>query len=164
MREWYCRSSIPKPTCGQESSVGNAKPTFQRDCVESSYWQCLEEMGAVGRFRYFRVMEKTRCWQTKPSGQQKQSCKKYAMKPKDPTVKVKKPAAQFEEPGEDTQPNEDCKMVVDEQTNSHKKLEMRNLKFTDELRQIKDFKNMDEEFKKSQKDESQKEVPQLGQK
>ena len=68
---------------------GFANPTCQQDCMESSCSQCVEEIGAVVRFRQFRVTEKTRCWQTKPSGQQKQSCENFETKLKDSTVKVK---------------------------------------------------------------------------
>ena len=79
----YWVADFAHGACVQEPSVGFAKPTFQQDCVESSCSQCVEEIGAVGRFRHIRVTEKTRC------GQQKQSCENCEMKPKDSTVKVK---------------------------------------------------------------------------
>ena len=58
-------------------------------------------------------------------------------------MKVKKTAVQFEEPVEDAKPDEDCKMEVDGEADSCKKLEMRKQEITKELRENEDFKNMD---------------------
>ena len=41
-------ASVPKPTCGQEPSVGDAKPTFQQDCTGSICRPCPQEICTVG--------------------------------------------------------------------------------------------------------------------
>ena len=66
-------ASAPKPKCGQEPRVGDAKPTFQRDYTESICRHCPHEMGEVGRLCLLRVMGKTICLRRKPSGQNQQS-------------------------------------------------------------------------------------------
>ena len=60
-------------------------------------------------------------------------------------------------------PDENCKMEVDGEAYSRKKLEMRKEEITKELRKIEDFRNMDEDFKKGQNDKLQKELTQIEQ-
>ena len=43
---------------------------------------CPQEVRAVDRLRHLRVMEKTICWRTKPSGQKRQSCGSWVTKSK----------------------------------------------------------------------------------
>ena len=78
---------------------------------------------AVGRLRQTRVMEKIICWRTKPSGQKKRSCLSCVKKSKG--SKGKMPSVQFEDIGEDAKPDDDCKMEVEGEADSRKKLEMR---------------------------------------
>ena len=59
-------ASAPIPTCGQQPSVGDAKRTFQRGCMDNICKQRPQVMGAVGRLRHPRV--RISCWRTKPSG------------------------------------------------------------------------------------------------
>ena len=59
---------------------------------------------------------------------------------------------QFEEPGEDTKPDEHCKMEVDDEADSRKRLDVRKKELTKEVRKIEDFKNMDKDLKKDQKE------------
>ena len=50
---------VPIPMCGQEPSVGDAKPTFQRGCMERICRPCPQEMGAIGRLRRPLVIIRT---------------------------------------------------------------------------------------------------------
>ena len=87
---------VSQTTCGQEPSVGDAKPTFQRDCTESICRPCPQEMGAVGRHRRPRV--KAICQRTKPRVQKNQSCESCETKSEMENER-KKPAVQFEAGG-----------------------------------------------------------------
>ena len=55
----------------------------------------------------------------------------------------KKPAVQFEEPGEDAKLGEDCKMELDGEADSGLQLEIRKKEITKELRENEDLKNLD---------------------
>ena len=79
MTFWQGRSSLmdascgtavsdAKPLCGQEPIVEGAKPTFRQGCMESIR-RPGRKLGAAGQHHHPQVMERIKCWCTKPSGQ-----------------------------------------------------------------------------------------------
>ena len=63
-------------------------------------------------------------------------------------MKVRKPAVQFEEPGEDAKLDEKCKMEVDEEADSRKKLYIRKKDIAKDMRKLKGVKSWDGACKK----------------
>ena len=80
--------TVPRPTCVEEPSVGDAKPTFQRSCMGASASRVFEKRASVSRPRRLQVMVKTIRLRTRPSGQKKQSCVRYVMKSSNSKVAV----------------------------------------------------------------------------
>ena len=85
---------------------GQTKATFRQVCTGSICRRCPRGMCALGRRRLRLVMERTGYWRTEPNWPRILSCEKT-------------------EKGDDTKRDEDCKMEVDVEAGSRKKLEMR---------------------------------------
>ena len=99
---------------GQEVNSGGAKRTFRPVCMQRICRRCLQGMCVVVWRRLRRVMERTSCWPSMCNWSKIQSCGISEKKTESSNMKEKKPAVQFEEPGEDSKQDEDSRMEVDD--------------------------------------------------
>ena len=81
-----------------------------------------EKRASVSRPRRLQVMVKTIRLRTRPSGQKKQNCVRYVMKSSNSKVAVsRRQSLLHEEPGGEAKPDDDCKMKVHGEADSHRK-------------------------------------------